>query len=151
MKRTRSLDPSSAFSRITYLSIYPDDVQDIYGHGSAFLKDEIYESFGDGLGFPNLVGVRDRADHARKRKCIAHGFSRRNLVDHEYVVQSCIELLVKRLDEYLQGPPQYHSLQSPLQHMAFQRLYNRQSPLPSHQQYQLYQKQPFECFRLDRV
>ncbi len=50
------------------------------------------------------MGVRDRADHARKRKYIAHGFSQRDHIDHECVVKSCTELLVERLDEYMQEP-----------------------------------------------
>lgn len=82
----------------------PDAVQDIYGHASVFLKDEFYESFGDGHGFSNLVGVRDRADHARKRKYIAHGFSQRNILDHEHVIHSRTKVLLQKLDEYLAPP-----------------------------------------------
>ncbi|KAF7195849.1 Benzoate 4-monooxygenase [Pseudocercospora fuligena] len=51
----------------------PEGLQTVYAHGNGFLKDHFYEAFVSGV--PGVFNVRDRAEHTRKRKIIAHAFS----------------------------------------------------------------------------
>ncbi|KAF2170959.1 hypothetical protein M409DRAFT_51199 [Zasmidium cellare ATCC 36951] len=51
----------------------PEGLQTVYAHGNGFLKDHFYEAFVSGV--PGVFNVRDRVEHTRKRKIIAHAFS----------------------------------------------------------------------------
>ncbi|KAI5262789.1 cytochrome p450 benzoate 4-monooxygenase [Aureobasidium subglaciale] len=48
-------------------------IQAVYAHGNGFLKDHFYEAFVSGV--PGVFNTRDRVQHTRKRKIVAHAFS----------------------------------------------------------------------------
>jgi benzoate 4-monooxygenase len=45
----------------------------VYAHGNGFLKAEFYDAFVSGV--PGVFNTRDRVQHTRKRKIVAHAFS----------------------------------------------------------------------------
>ncbi|KAJ5232543.1 hypothetical protein N7468_005499 [Penicillium chermesinum] len=68
----------------------------VYGHGNGFLKDHYYEAFV--AKTPGMFNVRDRAEHTRKRKIIAHAFSPRSVAEFEPHMTANLERWVKQLD-----------------------------------------------------
>ncbi|KAJ5662129.1 uncharacterized protein N7477_009745 [Penicillium maclennaniae] len=68
----------------------------VYGHGNGFLKDHYYEAFI--AKTPGMFNVRDRAEHTRKRKIIAHAFSPRSVAEFEPHMTANLERWVKQLD-----------------------------------------------------
>lgn len=48
-------------------------LQTVYAHGNGFLKDHFYNAFVSGV--TSVFNTRDRVEHTRKRKIIAHAFS----------------------------------------------------------------------------
>ncbi|KAI5194696.1 cytochrome p450 benzoate 4-monooxygenase [Aureobasidium subglaciale] len=48
-------------------------IQAVYAHGNGFLKSSFYEAFVSGV--PGVFNTRDRVQHTRKRKIVAHAFS----------------------------------------------------------------------------
>ncbi|KAL9012057.1 MAG: hypothetical protein Q9173_003152, partial [Seirophora scorigena] len=81
--------------------------QDIYGlrigkrNTGAYLKDPMF--------FPlppngtNSIIAANEADHARERRLISHAFSDKALRDQEGIIQSYVDLLVRRLHEQVRG------------------------------------------------
>lgn len=68
----------------------------VYGHGNGFLKDDFYEAFVSGV--PGVFSTRDRAQHARKRRIVAHAFAEREVVRFERFVEQNLGRWVKQLD-----------------------------------------------------
>ncbi|KAL1622616.1 hypothetical protein SLS56_008663 [Neofusicoccum ribis] len=74
----------------------PDAIPLIYGHGNGFLKSEYYDAF---VSIQRgLFNTRDRAEHTRKRKTVAHTFSAKSIGQFEQYMHGNLELLVKQWD-----------------------------------------------------
>ncbi|KAI4723460.1 cytochrome p450 benzoate 4-monooxygenase [Aureobasidium sp. EXF-10727] len=69
----------------------------VYAHGNGFLKADFYDAFVSGV--PGVFSTRDRAQHARKRKLVAHAFSAKKVVEFEGSMAENLENWVKKLDE----------------------------------------------------
>ncbi|KAI0206110.1 cytochrome p450 benzoate 4-monooxygenase [Astrocystis sublimbata] len=74
----------------------PEGLRTIYAHGNGFLKDTFYEAFIPGV--PDVFTVRDRGEHARKRKLIANAFSPGAVHDFEPYMSANLERWVAQLD-----------------------------------------------------
>ncbi|KAH0343491.1 putative benzoate 4-monooxygenase cytochrome P450, partial [Aureobasidium melanogenum] len=72
-------------------------LQVVYAHGNGFLKDHFYEAFVSGV--PGVFNTRDRVQHTRKRKIVAHAFSPGAVVAFESHMAKNLERWVKQLDE----------------------------------------------------
>ncbi|KAL1626915.1 hypothetical protein SLS54_002453 [Diplodia seriata] len=73
-----------------------DAIPLIYGHGNGFLKSEYYDAF---VSIQRgLFNTRDRAEHSRKRKTVAHTFSAKSIGQFEQYMHGNLELLVKQWD-----------------------------------------------------
>ncbi|TVY36064.1 Benzoate 4-monooxygenase [Lachnellula occidentalis] len=68
----------------------------IYGHGNGFLKADFYDAF---VSIQRgLFNTRDRAEHTRKRKTVAHTFSTKSISQFEIYMHQNLELFVKQWD-----------------------------------------------------
>ncbi|KAF1989634.1 cytochrome P450 3A3 [Aulographum hederae CBS 113979] len=68
----------------------------IYGHGNGFLKSEYYDAF---VSIQRgLFNTRDRAEHTRKRKTVAHTFSAKSIGQFEQYMHHNLEMLVTQWD-----------------------------------------------------
>ncbi len=81
----------------------PDAWKDIYGHrtGSLLGADEMEKSstFYRGRGIaPNIIS-ETRENHTLLRKQLAHGFSDRSMREQEPIINSYVDLLIRRLRE----------------------------------------------------
>ena len=76
----------------------PEAMVEIYGHNTKLMKDPFYDTF-SGNEFKSIVGTRDRADHARKRKFQASAFAQKSVVDMEPVVREKVMKLCNILDK----------------------------------------------------
>ncbi|KAL4732965.1 cytochrome P450 [Aspergillus similis] len=78
----------------------PDAVQQIYGHGSRFVKDRFYRAFGhpDESKFDLFSMVNVQA-HASRRRKVASLYSMSSLVSYEPAVDRCIALLIDRFGQ----------------------------------------------------
>lgn len=75
----------------------PDAIPLVYGHGTGTLKSEYYDAF---VSIQRgLFNTRDRAEHTRKRKTVAHTFSAKSVGQFERYIHSNLELLARRWDE----------------------------------------------------
>ncbi|PFH49587.1 hypothetical protein AMATHDRAFT_147425 [Amanita thiersii Skay4041] len=74
----------------------PDALNVIYGHGNGALKSNFYDAFVSIAR--GLFNTRDRADHSRKRKIVAHIFSQKSVVEFEPHLQRYVEQLIKQWD-----------------------------------------------------
>ncbi|KAL1637006.1 hypothetical protein SLS58_009532 [Diplodia intermedia] len=73
-----------------------DAIPLVYGHGNGFLKSEYYDAF---VSIQRgLFNTRDRAEHSRKRKTVAHTFSAKSIGQFEQYMHGNLELLVKQWD-----------------------------------------------------
>lgn len=72
-------------------------LQVVYAHGNGFLKDNFYDAFVSGV--PGLFNTRDREQHTRKRKIVAHAFSPGAVVAFESHMAENLERWVKQLDK----------------------------------------------------
>lgn len=74
-------------------------IQVIYGHGNGFLKSEFYDSF---VSIQRgLFNTRNRAEHTRKRKIVAHTFSVKHVAEFEPYMHGNLELFVKQWDSLI--------------------------------------------------
>ncbi|KAK3359561.1 putative benzoate 4-monooxygenase cytochrome P450 [Lasiosphaeria hispida] len=88
-----------------HVSINDDDaIQAIYGHGNGFLKSEFYDAFVSIRR--GLFNTRDRHEHTRKRKIVAHTFSVKSVAQFEPYIHSNLELFVKQWDNLILRSPQ---------------------------------------------
>ncbi|KAI4728747.1 cytochrome p450 benzoate 4-monooxygenase [Aureobasidium sp. EXF-10728] len=69
----------------------------VYAHGNGFLKADFYDAFVSGV--PGVFSTRDRAQHARKRKLVAHAFSAKKVVEFEGSMAENLGNWSKKLDE----------------------------------------------------
>ena len=81
---------------------HPDGWKEMYAHRPGhkpFPKNKIWWG-GKSTGRPeSLINAEDPADHQRMRKLLDHGFSEKALAEQEPIVQSYVNLLIKRLRE----------------------------------------------------
>lgn len=79
-----------------HVSIADDTaIQAVYGHGNGFLKSDYYDAFVSIRR--GLFNTRDRAEHTRKRKTVAHTFSAKSIGQFEQYIHHNIELFVTQL------------------------------------------------------
>ncbi|KAF2109469.1 cytochrome P450 3A3 [Lophiotrema nucula] len=72
-------------------------IPQIYGHGNGFLKSEYYDAF---VSIKRgLFNTRDRAEHTRKRKTVAHTFSAKSIGQFEQYMHANLEELRKQWDQ----------------------------------------------------
>jgi benzoate 4-monooxygenase len=82
-----------------HVSIADDSaINAVYGHGNGFLKSDYYDAFVSIRR--GLFNTRDRAEHTRKRKTIAHTFSTKSIAQFEEYMQSNLGLFVKQWDGF---------------------------------------------------
>ncbi len=72
----------------------------IYGHGNGFLKSNYYDAFVSITR--GLFNTRDRAEHTRKRKAIAHTFSTKSIAQFEQYMTSNLSLFAEQWDKLSQ-------------------------------------------------
>ncbi|OJJ01270.1 hypothetical protein ASPVEDRAFT_150115 [Aspergillus versicolor CBS 583.65] len=83
----------------TQLSISdPRAMNDIYGHGANFAKDEFYDA-GSGP-HRSMADTRNKEEHQRKRKMLAHAFAQKTIVGLEGLVRTGVVDLVAQFDNY---------------------------------------------------
>ncbi|KJZ77588.1 Benzoate 4-monooxygenase [Hirsutella minnesotensis 3608] len=70
-------------------------IQVIYGHGNGFLKSNYYDAFASTCK-RSIFNTRDRAEHTRKRRAVAHLFSAKSINQFEQYVQANTKLLVEK-------------------------------------------------------
>ncbi|KAI0121004.1 cytochrome p450 benzoate 4-monooxygenase [Xylariales sp. AK1849] len=80
----------------------PEGLHTVYAHGNGFLKDHFYEAFISGV--PGVFNVRDRSEHTRKRKIIAHAFSPTAVHDFEPHMSANLKRWVGQLDHMAAYP-----------------------------------------------
>ncbi|CAI7674053.1 unnamed protein product [Penicillium pancosmium] len=68
-------------------------ITQVYGHGNGFLKADFYDAFVSIRR--GLFNTRDRAEHTRKRKTVAHTFSAKSIGQFEQYIHHNIETFVK--------------------------------------------------------
>jgi benzoate 4-monooxygenase len=79
----------------------PQAVNDIYGHKAAskMIKDTFYDRLaGD---YHDIVQERDRGEHSRKRKCLAHAFALKTVVEMEPVIRANAMNLIARTEDFI--------------------------------------------------
>lgn len=76
----------------------PEAASQIYGHGSSLIKDDFYEIFRSAQGQENIVGVRDKGEHARKRKMISSAFAPNNIVKMQPAIDGALKDLIDEFD-----------------------------------------------------
>lgn len=80
----------------------PRAIKDIYGHGTACIKDRFYsETSGS---HSHLADVVDKSDHARKRKILSSAYALKNLEEWEFKVADVSRKLIKAFDARCTGP-----------------------------------------------
>ncbi|TLD29736.1 cytochrome P450 [Venturia nashicola] len=77
-------------------------LQTVYAHGNGFLKDTFYQAFV--VGVTGMFNTRDRIDHTRKRKIMAHAFSPKSVGEFEPYMHSNVERWVAQLDRKTRHP-----------------------------------------------
>ncbi|KAG0648783.1 Benzoate-para-hydroxylase [Hyphodiscus hymeniophilus] len=78
-------------------------LETVYAHGNGFLKDHFYEAFV--VGTTGVFNTRDRVDHTRKRKMIAHAFSPKSVGEFEPHMTSNVQRWVTQLDRISSSTP----------------------------------------------
>ncbi|KAL2827741.1 cytochrome P450 [Aspergillus cavernicola] len=86
----------------TQLSISdPRAMNDIYGHGANFPKDEFYDV---GAGpHRSMADTRSKEEHQRKRKMLAHAFAQKTIVGLETLIKTGLVDLVTQMDRYAES------------------------------------------------
>ncbi|KAF2869391.1 cytochrome P450 [Massariosphaeria phaeospora] len=75
----------------------PDAIPVVYGHGTGFLKSEYYDAF---VSIQRgLFNTRDRHEHSRKRKIVAHIFSAKLVGQFEQYIHVSLEELRAQWDQ----------------------------------------------------
>ncbi|KAI9376124.1 cytochrome P450 [Aspergillus egyptiacus] len=76
----------------------PVAMNDIYGHGAGFSKDAFYDA---GAGpYRSMADTRNKEEHQRKRKMLAHAFAQKTIVHLEPVVRTGLRALVDQFDRH---------------------------------------------------
>lgn len=79
---------------------------DIYGHRAGRLdleKDPIHVGAVDPVPGVSTISMADRENHARQRKALSHGFSKKALWEQEAVIQGFVDMFIDRVHEFGQG------------------------------------------------
>lgn len=80
----------------------PRAIKDIYGHGTACIKDRFYsETSGS---HSHLADVVNKGDHARKRKILSSAYALKNLEEWEFKVADVSRKLIKAFDARCTDP-----------------------------------------------
>ncbi|KAL8968675.1 MAG: hypothetical protein Q9183_002353 [Haloplaca sp. 2 TL-2023] len=79
----------------------PAAYKDIYGHGSPILKDDFYAHIA--AGNPSMAQTTSKAEHARKRKNLAHVFSAKEITAMEPRVMQIVKKLCRNLKAKSEG------------------------------------------------
>ncbi|KAL4807717.1 cytochrome P450 [Aspergillus unguis] len=83
---------------------HPDAIKDIYGHGTACVKDKFYsETSGS---HAHLADVVDKTEHARMRKVLSSAYAIKNLEEWEYKVADMTRRLITVFDSKCTSPLQ---------------------------------------------
>jgi cytochrome P450 len=79
-------------------------LQTIYGHQSAILKADFYETF-SAIDDPSrsIVTAIDRDEHARKRRYFAAAFAHKGVVEMEPIVRAKLAVLARQLNSFSAG------------------------------------------------
>ncbi|CAK7224952.1 hypothetical protein SCUCBS95973_005693 [Sporothrix curviconia] len=80
---------------------------DVYGHKIGRLdleKDPIHVGAVDPVPGVSTISMADRDNHARQRKALSYGFSKKALWEQESLIQHFIDLLMVRLHGFAQTP-----------------------------------------------
>ncbi|TGJ82863.1 hypothetical protein E0Z10_g5902 [Xylaria hypoxylon] len=87
-----------------HISVADDEaIPIIYGHGNGFLKSEFYDAF---VSIKRgLFNTRDRAEHTRKRKLIAHTFAPKSISQFEPYIAENLETFANRWDDLADKSP----------------------------------------------
>ncbi|KAJ6282435.1 transcription initiation factor tfiid subunit tsm1 [Bipolaris maydis] len=78
-----------------------DAITQVYGHGNGFLKSEYYDAFVSIRR--GLFNTRDRAEHTRKRKTVAHTFSAKSVLQFEQYIHHNLQELQNQWDRRADG------------------------------------------------
>ncbi|KXJ94060.1 cytochrome P450 [Microdochium bolleyi] len=84
----------------------PQAFTDIYGHRPGRLdleKDPIHVGAVDPVPGVSTISMSDRENHARQRKALSHGFSKKALWEQEATVHEFIDLLVNRVHAFAEA------------------------------------------------
>jgi benzoate 4-monooxygenase len=79
----------------------PDAFKVIYGHGTGGLKAAFYDPIVS--TFPDILTTRNRAEHSRKRKTVAHIFSLKSVLEYEPYIRLHAEGLLRQWDKFAEG------------------------------------------------
>jgi cytochrome P450 len=77
--------------------------QDIYGHGNGrqdLNKHPIYVGSVDPIPGVSTISMVDNINHARQRKALSHGFSKKALWEQEGIIQEFVDKLMLRFHEF---------------------------------------------------
>lgn len=77
--------------------------QDIYGHRNGrqdLNKDPIHVGSVDPMPGVSTISMADHPNHARQRKALSHGFSKKALWEQEGIVQEFVDKLMTRFQEF---------------------------------------------------
>ncbi|OJJ65691.1 hypothetical protein ASPBRDRAFT_139582 [Aspergillus brasiliensis CBS 101740] len=81
-----------------HVSIADEDaIQAIYGHGNGMLKSAWYDA--SVITTRSIFTSRDRAEHSRKRKVVAHSFSPQAMRNFEPFIHSWLKVFLAKWDE----------------------------------------------------
>ncbi|KAG6883678.1 hypothetical protein C0993_004699 [Termitomyces sp. T159_Od127] len=75
---------------------HPDALQVVYAHGNGALKSDFYDAFVSIRR--GIFNTRDRNEHARKRKIVAHIFSQKSVVEFEPHITAHVSALIAQWD-----------------------------------------------------
>ena len=74
----------------------PEALNLVYAHGNGALKSDFYDAFVSIRR--GVFNTRDRAEHTRKRKIVAHIFSQKNVLDFEPSLRTYVGTLLRQWD-----------------------------------------------------
>ena len=80
--------------------------QDVYGHRNGrkdLEKHPIHVGAVDPMPGVQTISMADHDNHARQRKALSYGFSKKALWEQESIVQAFIDKLIKNIDRYAQS------------------------------------------------
>lgn len=78
----------------------PEAVKEVYGHANAskVQKADFYDTLAG--EYHNIANVRNREDHARKRKNISSAFAMSSILELEPAISGNVSLLLSKLDQF---------------------------------------------------
>ncbi|KAH6640147.1 cytochrome P450 [Chaetomium tenue] len=81
---------------------HPDAYHSVRGHRKSGQGEHGKEPAFYGISIKNILGA-SRADHARYRRILSHGFSAKSMQDQQPLIMRYVELLMRRLREKTRG------------------------------------------------